>query len=261
MAWEFVRNGMLGKITEVKVGLPAGGGGGGQGPLQPQEIPQGFDYEMWLGPAPWAPYYKERCHWNFRWIFDYSGGQLTDWIGHHFDVASWALGVSETGPAEIREASAQFPDGPLYNTAQKYAFEAHYANGTVIKVASRDDDNGGFRGGIVFKGTEGSIWVDRGGIEFDPIGLRYAPIPSNGQRLDRIEHLQDFVNCVRSRQKVICPVHEAQRTASVAHLANACFRSGRSGLKWDPVQEKVLDAPDAEKFLSRAYRSPWQLPV
>jgi predicted dehydrogenase len=253
---ELARNGFYGEIKSVKVGLPGGAGPLITTPLTGQTVPAGFNYDWWLGPAAWAPYCKERCHWHFRWIMDYSGGQLSDWIGHHLDIATWALGLERTGPVAIRAASATFPTGPLYNTAESYSFEAHYAGGQMVHVASSN------RMGIRIEGTEGWTWVSRGQTEFSDARLERAPIPAQGFRADREgTHYANFVDCIHSRKATRCPVAQAHRAASVAHLANLAFRTGRSELKWDPVNERVIDAPDAAALLARAYRAPWQLPV
>ena len=252
---EAVRNGLLGKITRVRVGLPGGAGANLQSPMAAQTVPPELDYERWLGPAPFAPYYKERCHYQFRWIFDYSGGQLTDWIGHHFDIASWAMDLTHTGPVAIKNAKARLADGPLYNTATEYSFEAHYANGTVIEVGSIHP------GGVTIEGSNGSVKVNRGFLEFNPPELKATPISSDGFHATRSSHAQNFIDCVRSRRTPRCPVHEAHRTATVAHLANIAFRTGHSELHWDPEKEEILNAPDAAQMMTRAYRSPWQLPV
>ena len=257
-AVQLVRNGMLGKITRVQVGLPGGMGVHGKAPTAPmakQEVPPGFDYESWLGPAPLAPYYRERCHFNFRFCFDYSGGELTDWIGHHFDIAAWALDLTHTGPVAIKNATAKFAVSPLYDTATDYAFEAHYANGTVIEVASKN------RGGLRIEGSDGWVYVNRGVIEFSSPELGRVAFPSNGFCLTPTSHTKNFLDCVQSRQTPICPIDEAHRTVSVAHLANAAFRTGRSELQWDPDKQEVIDAPSAAAMLQRAYRSPWQLPI
>ncbi len=254
-AVQLTRNGLLGKITRVQVGLPGGAGANLKAPMLPQQVPEGFDYDMWLGPAPLAPYYKERCHYEFRWSLDYSGGQLTDWIGHHFDIASWALDLTHTGPVAIKNATAKFATGPLYNTASDYSFEAHYANGTVIDVSSKN------RNGLRIEGADGWVYVNRGVSEFSSPELAKASFPSNGFRLAATNHTKNFFDCVQSRQTPICPIDEALRTVSVAHLANAAFRTGRSELQWDPDKQEVIDAPDAAGLLKRAYRSPWALPA
>ena len=254
-AVQLARNGFLGKITGVHVVQPSGAGPQLKAPMPPQQVPTGFDYEMWLGPAPEAPYYKERCHWNFRWTFDYSGGQLTDWIGHHFDIAAWALGVNRTGPVAIRNARATFTPSPLYNTATDYSFEAHYANGTVINLTSEH------RTGLRIEGENGWFWVSREESEFSNREWATVSFPTDGFHLDAVDHTQNFIDCVKSRKTPICPIQEALLTVTVAHLANAAFRSGRSELQWDPERQAVVDAPDAAALLTRAYRSPWQLPA
>ncbi len=253
---ELARNGFLGELKRVRVGLPRGVSPLEPGSLQGQVPAPSFDYEFWLGPAQWAPYSKQRCHYQFRWILDYSGGQLTDWIGHHFDIGAWGAGVSATGPVAIKAAWAQFPTGPLYNTAEEYSFEAHYARGPVFEVSSR------IRGGVEFIGTEGSCWADRGRTDFSSPTLRTAAIPSDGFRIrdPHASHWQNFFDCVASRQQPRCPVEEAHRDASVAHLANLAFRTGRPELRWDPVHEQIIGAPDAARLMTRAYRGPWQLP-
>ncbi len=252
---QLARNGVLGKITRVQVGLPGGAGPNISAPMAPQAVPAGFDYNFWLGPAPEAPYYKERCFWNFRWQFDYSGGQLTDWIGHHFDIASWAMDVTHTGPIAIKNASAKFPTGPLYNTANDYSFEAHFANGTVIEVASSN------KMGVRIEGTNGWAYANRGIFESSSPEFATMSFPTSGFHLEAVNHTQNFLNCVASRETPICPIDEALRVVSSAHLANVAFRTGRSELKWDPDKQEVIDAPDAAALLRRAYRGPWSLPA
>jgi predicted dehydrogenase len=253
---QLARNGVFGKITSVKVGLPGGAGPSMSAPLAAQTVPADFDYNFWLGPAPEAPYYKERCHWNFRWIFDYSGGQLTDWIGHHCDIAMWAMDLTHTGPVAIKNAKAQFPSGPLYNTAYEYSFEAHFANGTVLDIGSHNP------GGLRIEGSNGWAHANRGVFECSSPEFATMSFPTCGFHLDStVNHTQNFLNCVASRQTPICPIDQALRVVTVAHLANLCFRTGRSELNWDPDAQQVIDAPDAAALLRRDYRAPWSLPV
>lgn len=267
---ELVRNGVLGKIKRVQVGLP------GKYdvpqltvPMAAQDVPDTLDYEMWLGPAPWVPYYKERCRTNFRYIYDYSGGSLTDWIGHHFDIVNWVLELDQTGPVAIRNAQAVMWDGPLYNTAKKYSFEAQYADGTVIEVANQDEDGhyalgdlfDNTDGGIAIEGENGWLKVGRAQTAFSAPWMRNVSLPSDGSRLDfnGNGHMDNFIHCVRTRKTPRCSAEQGHRTATVAHLANLAFRTGRSELRWDPESECVVDAPDAERLLARAYRGPWNL--
>src|ERR1039458_7671150 len=170
-ACEIVRNGGIGKLETVLVGLPGGTPDFGhtRDRQDPEPVPEGFNYEMWLGPAPAAPYAPARCHVNFRWILDYSGGQITDWGGHHPDIAQWGMGTELTGPAAIRNGQAQWAKEKIWNTAVDYYFEAHYASGVVMIVSSR------LRGGVTFQGSEGSVWVNRGAIEATPLSLSEVP--------------------------------------------------------------------------------------
>ena len=255
---DLARNGFLGKITRVQVGLPAGMSAKGNhtAPLAPETPPAGFDYDRWLGPVAYVPYYSARCHWNWRWSFNFAGGQLTDWIGHHFDIAAVAMGVSTTGPVAIRNATAEFPVGdPLFNTATAYSFDAHYANGVVIEVSTKN------KGGLRIEGTDGWVFANRGTIEHSSDALRGVVIPSQGLTLGRGTkgHMDNFIDAIRTNSQPRCPIQEAHSVASVAHLANAAFRSGRSELRWDPSTETVIDAPDAARFLLRTYRAPWVL--
>ena len=123
-ACELVRNGRLGDLHTVKCGLPGGRPDFGKtgDRKKPEPVPEGFNYDMWLGPAPQAPYAPARCHVNFRWILDYSGGQVTDWGGHHPDIAQWGMNTERTGPVEIKNAKGVFPKDDLWNTATEYYF-------------------------------------------------------------------------------------------------------------------------------------------
>jgi len=132
-ACELVHNGRIGKIHKVEVGLPTGGTSENK-PIQP--VPEGLDWDFWLGPAPWVPF-RGVCHWDWRWIMDYSGGQLTDWAGHHIDIAHWGLGLGRTGPVEI-EGRGVYPTDGIYNVPYEYKFTCKYANGLTMVVANNE---------------------------------------------------------------------------------------------------------------------------
>jgi hypothetical protein len=254
------RNGFLGRIHRVQVGLPGGGGVQNQVTPQPQSIPPELDYDFWVGPSPLLPYVSERVHFHWRWRYEFAGGQLTDWINHHYDIAQVALGVNEQIPVAIRRASAQFHTNPIYNTATRYAFDAHFATGEVIEVSSD------FAMGIRLEGEHGWVYVNRDLIEFSSPTLRSAPLPSQGFTLSnasggQTEHRRNFFECVRKRTVPRSPIDQAHKTAMSAHLANAAIRSGRSELKFDPAKNRIVAAPDADRFLSPNYRAPWHLPV
>ena len=254
-ACEIVRNGAIGKLHTVRCGLPGGTPDFGRtGDRQdPEPVPEGFNYDLWLGPAPEAPYAPARCHVNFRWILDYSGGQITDWGGHHPDIAQWGMGTELTGPVAIRNGQAQWAREKLWNTATDYYFEAIYENGVKLIVSSR------VRGGVTFEGSDGWVWVNRGAIEASPLSLLdYEPGPG-GVRLYRSDHhMRNFIDCVISRKEPVAPIEQAHRSITIAHLGNISLRLGRD-LRWDPKTERVLDDDAANQMLSRPMRKPWTL--
>ncbi|MDH5382636.1 MAG: Gfo/Idh/MocA family oxidoreductase, partial [Cyclobacteriaceae bacterium] len=137
---ELVRNGRIGKLHTVRCGLPPGTPDFGKtGHLTaPTKVPKGFDYDFWLGPAQEAEYCPARTHVNFRWILDYSGGQVTDWGGHHPDIAQWGMDTEYTGPIKIQNAKATWADHPVWNTATEFYFECIYANGVKMIISSKE---------------------------------------------------------------------------------------------------------------------------
>ncbi len=257
-ACELVRSGRIGKVQRVEVGLPSGFTDFARtfGQERIDTPPKGFDYETWLGPAPWAPYCTARVHMNWRWNMDYGGGQLMDWIGHHLDIAHWGLGCELTGPVEISGTGA-FPTTGIYNGALKYWVDTTYADGTSIVIA------GGYpeiQSGTKWVGDLGWVWVDRGGFESQPAHLVRDSIGPNETRLYRSrDHFQNFLDCIRSRALTIAPAEVAHRSASVGHLGVVAIETGRT-LRWDPATETIVGDPQAERLLSRAYRKPYQLP-
>ncbi len=254
-ACEIVRNGRIGKLHTVRVGLPGGTPDFGrtQDRQDPEPIPEGFNYDFWLGPAPEAPYSPARCHVNFRWILDYSGGQITDWGGHHPDIAQWGMGTELSGPTSIRNGQATWAKEKIWNTATDFSFEAHYASGVRMIVSSR------LRGGVTFEGSDGWGWVNRGAIEASPVSLLDYEPAENEIRLPRsTSHFRNFIDCVRSRQQPIAPIEQAHRSITVSHLGNISLRLGRD-LTWDPTTERFSNDDKANDMLRRPMRKPWTL--
>ncbi len=255
---ELVRNGRIGELHTVTVGLPGGTPDYGKtgDESAPQKVPAGFNYDRWLGPAPYVPYCPARTHVNFRWVLDYSGGQLTDWGGHHPDIAQWGMNTEHTGPIEINGATAEWAVHPVWNTATKYRFECLYENGVKLVIA----DNAKVRAGVLFEGSDGWAWADRGRHEVFPAKLRDTVIGPNEIHLyETKNHLENFIDGVISRKDPIAPVEAAHRSIAIAHLGNIAMQLGRSKLKWDPVAERVVDDPIAQAMIGRAMRSPWRL--
>ncbi len=252
-ACELVRNGRLGKLQTVRIGLPGGTPDYGRtGDRQePEAVPEGFDYDMWLGPAPEAPYSPARCHVNFRWNLDYSGGQLTDWGGHHPDIAQWAMDTDQSGPVAIRNGQAVWAKEKVWNTATDYYFEAIYRSGVKMIVSSRN------RGGITFEGSEGSVWVTRGAIEATPASLLVEdPGPIKLER--STNHYRNFIDCVYSRREPIAAIEKAHRAITISHIGNIALRLGRD-LRWDPEAEKFIDDEKANSMLQRGVRKKYEL--
>lgn len=258
-ACELVRNGRIGKILKVEVGLPSGhhdfAGTFGQEDLV--SPPPNLDYEFWLGPSPWWPYCKARVHMNWRWNTDFGGGQLMDWVGHHVDIAHWGLGFDYSGPVEM-EGSGEFPRTGIYNSPTRYYLKAKYADGTIMDIAGGYEE---ISSGTKWIGKYGWVWVDRGEFETEPARLKYETIGPNETRFCKSrDHYQNFLDCIKSRALTIAPCEVAHRSASVGHLGVIAMEVGRK-VRWDPVTETIDNDSEAERLLSRAYRKPWQLPA
>jgi len=247
---ELVRNGRIGKLETVLVGIP--GNNKRCGPTwEPEAVPDGFDYDMWLGPAPWAPYNQQRCHYQFRFILDYSGGQVTNWGAHHLDIAQWGMGMDESGPVEIM-GDGEFPTTGLFTTATRVHFECTYANGVLLTCKT-----GGT--GTTFIGTEGRVYVNRGRISAEPTSLLKERIgPDEIHLYESRSHFGDFLECVRSRSKPICNEEVGHRSSTVCHLGNIAMLLGRR-LKWDPLKEEFPGDDEANAMRRRAPRRPWRV--
>ncbi|HUX95255.1 MAG TPA: Gfo/Idh/MocA family oxidoreductase [Bacteroidales bacterium] len=253
---ELAINGRAGKVKYIEVGLPDGGRGIGTPPVM--DVPPELDWEMWLGPALKVPY-RGVSHWNWRWILDYSGGQLTDWAGHHIDIANWGTGLEHTGPVEISGAGV-YPAEGLYNAPVEYDFLCKYANGIEMRVANASRMP--HRMGTTWFGDLGWIHVDRGNIltASDPKILDEV-IGENEIHLYKSDnHYQNFIDSIRSGQPTIAPVEVAYRAISVGLLGEIAMTTGQT-IKWDPEKEVIIDNPRATRLLSRPYRAPWTLPI
>ena len=252
MASELVRNGRLGKIEHVEVGLPGGGGGGDP---KPCPVPEGFDFQMWLGPAPSQPHRNLKdgtMHWNWRWMRDFSGGQITDWSGHHIDISHWALGLDRTGPIEVA-GTGTFSNEKVFNVINDYEFHLKYATGDHLIVSNK------YPNGCRFVGEDGWIFVDRTKIEASHPSILKDPIPSNGVHLYRsTDHHRNFIDGVRSRRECICPAEVGHRSISGGLLGELAIYAGRT-LKWNPEKEQFVGDSAANAMLTRAYREPWVL--
>lgn len=253
-ACELVRNGRIGKVVRIEVGLPTGGR---CGLVTFKDPPPELDYDFWVGPSRWTPYCDQRTHWNWRWQLDYGGGQLMDWIGHHGDIAHWGMGWDNTGPIEI-EGKGEYPDEGIWDAATTYYFVAKYRDGVEMHVAN--GGNQGIRGGTKWIGESGQwVWVDRGALDASPKSLLQERIGPDEIQLPRSPgHHREFLDCVKTRRQTLTPAETAHRSASIGHLGQIAMILGRK-IRWDPATETIIDDPTATRMLSTPMRSPWRL--
>jgi predicted dehydrogenase len=293
-AAEIVRNGLIGNVTHVEVGLPGGHhdfAGTEPAFLQkmaslPDKIsspalvvpgtaawdmavtqpPPELDFDRWLGPSKSEPYIEVRVHKDWRWNYNTGGGQLLDWIGHHGDIAHWGLGFDLTGPSEI-EGHGEFPQAnAIWNTATTYKVECkykkevtHYPGDVAITIA------GGYpeiKMGTKWIGTDGWVWVDRNGFDAsNQAWIKGDSLPEELRKVKLYEssgHQRNFLDCVKSRKPTIAPVETAHHSLLPGHLGLISMLVGRK-LQWDVAQEKIIDDSAASELMSRPYRAPWQL--
>jgi predicted dehydrogenase len=286
-AAEIVRNGLIGKITRVEVGLPSGhGDNSGKGrelqnklkqlniadrnlaaivPGTPawdaavSEPPADFDYDIWTGPSQKLPYIEARLHKNWRWNYNTGGGQLMDWIGHHCDIAHWGMDADNSGPYEI-EGHGDFPNHEaIWNTCTKYRIELKYPNDIAMTIAGGYPD---IKSGTKWTGTDGWVWVDRGAFDASNQEWRdYKQLPEEMRKVklyDSPDHRRNFIECVLSRKPTITPVEVGHHSAIPGHLSLISMMVGRK-IKWDVKKEVIVGDHEASKLLSRPYRKPWKL--
>ena len=251
-AAELVINGKVGEIKYVEVGLPDGVRSIGTPPVMP--VPEELDWEMWLGPAPEVPY-RGVCHWNWRWIMDYSGGQLTDWAGHHVDIAHWGLGLDRTGPVSV-EGEGVYPREGIYNVPVEYDIKCQYANGIKMRVANRSRLKYGM--GVTWYSDKAWLHVSRGNTLFaSDEKILEAKIGPNDKHLYKsTDHEQNFLDCVKSRKETITPAEIAHRSISVALIGEIAMLT-QARLEWDPEKEKFKNNLYANRLLVKPYRKPW----
>jgi predicted dehydrogenase len=250
---ELVRNGRIGEVKEVYVG----GVGGPSSPriLPAEPVPEGFDWNMWLGPAPWRPYNKAYHPRSWRGYYDFSGGGLTDWGAHHFDLAQWALGMDDTGPAEICP-----PNGKEHKWLTfKYAngIRMYHVLGANFKDVPVMLDH------VTLVGSRGRVGMCYSGLtKTDPPELIHNKIGPDELHLYECPpggHMRgDFLRSIRTRKKPGADIEIGHRTVSVCHLAHIAYQLGRP-LKWDPVTERFIDDEEANRMCSRSMRGPWRL--
>lgn len=258
-ACQAVRNGRIGRVRRIVVSLPDGLGKIAD--ATHVTAPDHLNYDRWLGPAPWAPYAKDRVHVTWRWDLDYGGGQLMDWVGHHLDIAHWGMDWDKTGPCEVT-GTGDFPNASLWNAPTRYRINAKYAGDVEMVISGGHDDipyhaQGG--GSTRWIGDDGWIWCTRGGLEAsDPAVLLERFGDGEVQLPQSPGHIREFLNCVKTRGTTLTHVESAHRSASVGQLGLIAMQLGRK-LRWNPEEEYVENDDTANRMLGKAYRAPWML--
>jgi predicted dehydrogenase len=258
-ACELVRNGALGKLKEVKVGLPGPNWiAKAKMPVPDSDPPANLDYEFWLGPAPERKYNANRVHYLFRFFWDYSGGQQTNFGAHDLDIAQWGLGMDDSGPISI-EGTGTFHPEKWFETPVTAKQTFTYANGVSVYCTL---GAGGYPGGVTFEGEKGTIHVRRGGLTVTLNGEKVADpykLPTGDVKLYVSSgHHGNWLECIKTRKLPICDVEIGHRSATVCHLGNIAIRTGRK-ITWDPAKEEIVGDKEAAAMLTKEYRKPWTL--
>jgi len=254
-ACELVRNGRIGKLRTIRVNMPVDTRTQKQLPPQPtMPVPDGLDWNMWLGPAPWAPYTRKRCHFSFRYIMATAGGEMTDRGAHVLDIAQLGNGTELTGPVEVEGTGWRPPDG-LFDTFMKYDFRMRYANGVEVIGSSKGPR------GIRFEGTDGWVFVHIHGGRLaasKPAFLKEKIGPDEIHLGRSPGHHADFLNAIRTRGTTMAPAEIGHRSVTLCHLVNIAMLTGKK-LTWDPARERVTNCDQADRMLGRPPREPWRM--
>ena len=284
-----VHDGRIGEVERVDVAI---GGAPTSGVIPKVAPPSGLNWDRWLGQAPWTDFRYQakegsdwgnsRCHYEFRWWYEYSGGKLTDWGAHHVDIAQW--GIRQNGPNQgavrIDPLMAEHPipmkDGyptrdDEYNCATKFTIKVEFPGGVVMNIreSCQDDPHLDFDNGIMFTGTKGRIFVNRSRLTGAPVeALTDHPLPDDA--LTRLykgkepggpnAHMGNFFDCVKSREEPISDVFSHHRALTTCHLANIAIRLDRA-LEWNPASEQIVGDEDANAWQSRSQRAGYEINV
>ncbi|HZL91774.1 MAG TPA: Gfo/Idh/MocA family oxidoreductase [Pirellulaceae bacterium] len=267
-AINIVQKGLLGDIKKITVGINGGDVGG---PFAKSDPPPGLDWNMWLGQAPKVDYIKERCHYQFRWWYEYSGGKFTDWGAHHVDIAQWAIQQNGPGqgPVEIDGADAKHPvpykDGyptvdDSYNTSHDFAIKCKFGGDIEMTITSRGDN------GVLFEGTKGRIFVNRGKITGKPIEEKWDDGKYTDDDVVKLYkgkpyegHKENFFRCIREGGLPVSDVYSHVQAMATCHLAAIAARLGRA-IKWDPKSEKIVGDEQAAALFARKPREGFEIP-
>ncbi len=267
-----------GRIGELKKATCSIGGGPTSPELATADVPKGLDWNLWQGPAVDVPFRLKagaknetkswsRCHYEFRWWYEYSGGKMTDWGAHHVDCATWALGKTETGPISIEPIVVEHPmpfrDGyptkdDQYNTATKFQIKCLFEDGVELEIKSDG------RNGIMLEGSKGRIFVNRGTVAGKAVeDMKQNPLPGDALKeaykgVERTNHFQNFFDAATARREPISDVFSHHRALTTCHLAAIAARLNQK-LEWDPSAEKLVGNQQAQSFVSRDRRKGFEI--
>ncbi len=266
-ACELTRNKYIGELKEIHAWCSDGIAGGS---IAQEPVPEGFDYDMWLGPAPHKPFNRDRCLLESQskgtfHIYDYAIGFIAGWGAHPLDIAQWGNGTDNTAPV-LYEGKGALPREGLHDTTLHWDINCTYETGvklhfmstsvaaSIIRKYRNMNDHG-----TTFIGDKGWVSVDRGGIYAEPKELLDIHLkPSDLHLYKSVDHYANFVQCVLSRKDPICTIESAVQSDFISHLSDIVVRTGKP-VKWDPKTEKIIDNPEAQRYTSRAMRGPWTL--
>ena len=266
-AVNMVQKGLLGKIKKVTVGINGSPTGG---PFPVAEVPKELNWEMWQGQAPLEEYREKRCHYQFRWWYEYSGGKFTDWGAHHVDIAMWALekNGAKQGPVEIDGTNCEHPvpyekgyatQKDAYNTSHKFSVIHRFADGIIMDVTSGGDN------GITFEGEKGRIFVNRGKIVGKPIEENWDKDDFSGDDLMKLYkgkphegHKNNFYRCIREGGLTVSDPFSHVQAMAACHLSVVAARLGRK-IKWNPIKESMVGDEEAQSFVARNRREGYDI--
>jgi predicted dehydrogenase len=258
-AVELVRNGVLGRIKHVEVGLPSGYEDA-QAETKVQQPRADLDYDFWCGPAPMLPYMRARHHRWWRGHRAYGGGVLMDWIGHHNDIAHWALDLDASGPTRVEAVDWQFPDTDIYNTPWHYTIKCEYPgkDGDLGGISSVISDKN--RLGTKIIGENGWLHVTRGRLTTSDPDWTRPKFDAGAFRLPISRgHMRNFIDCVRSRETCVASAEIGHRSITPGHLGYVSQAVGRP-LRWDPTSQVIVNDTEADQLLREGtYRKPWNM--
>lgn len=257
-ACELVRNGRIGELTAVKVGI---GIDPGCEPQPEMPVPENLDYNLWLGPAAVKPYTEKRVHPQQGYsrpgwlrVLDYCHGMITGWGAHHNDIAQWGLGKELTGPVEI-EGTGHYHETGLWDVHGEFSIDYTYDNGIVVNCAHNKKNPQG----VTFEGTEGWVYVKRGKLDAHPKSLLKSKIGPDAIHLyESDDHKGNFLECIKSRKDPVASVEIGHRSNTVCVLGSIAMQLGRK-LKWNPDKEEFIGDPEANMMRSRTMRAPWRV--